>query len=61
MIGDGMGIGQITVARYSLGLDKNLTMNSFPYKGLVTTHSLINLVTDSAAAATSYEICIHCY
>ena len=51
MIGDGMGLGQITAAMY-----KNngyLNLESFPVVGLQKTHSGDNLITDSAAAATA--------
>jgi len=54
MIGDGMGIPQITIARVSSqGADGRLNLDKIKYTGLVTTHSANNLVTDSAAAGTA--------
>lgn len=50
MIGDGMGVSQITLARIVHG---KLTLDEFPVVGLVTTHSADQIVTDSAAAATA--------
>lgn len=51
MIGDGMGIPQITSGIYS----SNKTLNFFRFKniGLVTNHSYNKIVTDSAASATA--------
>ena len=51
MIGDGMGLAQITAAMYKNGNEIN--MEEFPVIGLQKTHSGDNLVTDSAAAATA--------
>jgi alkaline phosphatase len=54
LIGDGMGIGHITLARLALvGADGQLNMDKFPYVGLVKTHSVNDIVTDSAAAGTA--------
>jgi len=53
MIGDGMGTGHITATRISINPDKLLNMDQLSYGGLIMTHSLDNLVTDSAAAATA--------
>ena len=51
MIGDGMGLTQITSGMYS---NNNLTtLENFQYVGLSKTHSYDNLVTDSAAAGTA--------
>lgn len=50
MIGDGMGLTQLTAAKYAQG---TLNMERFAHIGLVTTHSANKLVTDSAAAATA--------
>lgn len=50
MIGDGMGISQITLARLLHG---PLALDRFPVTGLCTTHSSDAWVTDSAAAATA--------
>ena len=52
LIGDGMGVGQLTAAEVMNG-DEELVLTSLPYKSLVTTHSSSNYVTDSAASATS--------
>jgi alkaline phosphatase len=53
-IGDGMGIDQISVARIEhLGADGLLNLDKLPVTGLVKTHSIDNLITDSAAGATA--------
>lgn len=52
LIGDGMGIGQLTAAEIMNG-EEDLTITSLPYTSLVTTHSSSNYVTDSAASATA--------
>ena len=52
MIGDGMGIGQITAGLYS---NRNqLNLERFHVIGLVKTTSGDDLITDSAAGATAY-------
>ncbi|HFC00146.1 MAG TPA: alkaline phosphatase [Phaeodactylibacter sp.] len=51
MIGDGMGLGQITASMY---LNKRgLYLEKFPVIGLQKTFSGNNLITDSAAGATA--------
>jgi len=50
MIGDGMGVGQVTAAEIELG---TLNMERLPVGGLVTTFSGNRLVTDSAASGTA--------
>lgn len=50
LIGDGMGVSQITLAKVVHG---KLVLDEFPVVGLVTTHSADQTVTDSAAAATA--------
>lgn len=50
LIGDGMGASQLTAARYAKG---KLEMERCPVGGLVTTHSINKLVTDSAASGTA--------
>jgi len=50
MIGDGMGAGQLTAARYAKG---KLEMERCTVGGLVTTHSIDKMVTDSAASGTA--------
>ncbi|MCS7205001.1 MAG: alkaline phosphatase [Leptospiraceae bacterium] len=51
LIGDGMGIGHISAAMYSS--NKHLNITKFQHIGFTTTHSLDNLITDSAAAGTA--------
>lgn len=53
MIGDGMGLTQITSAMYSKK-DK-LNLERFFTIGLIKTHSSDNLITDSAAGATAFS------
>ena len=54
MIGDGMGLGQVTLARLeAAGQDGLLHMDTFPVTGLMRTHSANALVTDSAASGTA--------
>lgn len=54
IVGDGMGVPQVTLARLvERGPDGRLTIDEMPVTGLVTTHSDDQWVTDSAAAATS--------
>ncbi|MFZ0034860.1 MAG: alkaline phosphatase, partial [Sedimentisphaerales bacterium] len=53
-IGDGMGMGQIALARMkSAGPDGLLYMERMPVAGFVRTHSANAMVTDSAAAGTA--------
>jgi alkaline phosphatase len=52
LIGDGMGISQITAAIYANG--GKLNMERCPVTGLISTHSARDLVTDSAASATAF-------
>lgn len=54
-IGDGMGSSQRQITEYYLKEvnDYTLIMNKFPVTGIVTTHSLNSLITDSAAAGTA--------
>jgi alkaline phosphatase len=60
-IGDGMGIAHRTAARLmkfnaSLGrADGLLAMDQMPYTGLVMTHSLNSIVTDSSPGAACYS------
>tara|TARA_B100000427_G_scaffold79434_1_gene64783 strand:+ start:727 stop:1848 length:1122 start_codon:yes stop_codon:yes gene_type:complete len=51
MIGDGMGLTQITSGMYSN--NNSTALENFEYIGLSKTHSYDNLVTDSAAAGTA--------
>jgi alkaline phosphatase len=53
-IGDGMGLGQVAIARIrAAGVDGKLYMEQLPITGIVRTHSADSIVTDSAAAATA--------
>ncbi|MBI1226301.1 MAG: alkaline phosphatase [Bacteroidetes bacterium] len=52
MIGDGMGITQITAGMYLNG--NKLNLEQFEYIGLHKSYSASNLVTDSGAAATAF-------
>jgi alkaline phosphatase len=51
MIGDGMGLTQITAGMYANG--NKLNLEQFLYIGLQKTHANDDLITDSAASATS--------
>jgi alkaline phosphatase len=61
LIGDGMGIAHRTAARImSRGVQQGkanslLAMDTFPYTGIVLTHSLNSIVTDSAPGAACYS------
>ncbi len=59
MIGDGMGIAQITAGIYSS--NKTLNFTRFKNIGLMTNHSYDNIVTDSAASATAIATGIKTY
>ena len=53
-IGDGMGATQVLTARIALmGADKRFVIEKMPVTGLITTHAVDNLITDSAAGATA--------
>lgn len=52
LIGDGMGIAQITAAIYAQAEQSNL--ERFPITGLMKTHSAKHRVTDSAAGVTAF-------
>lgn len=52
MIGDGMGLAQITAGLYAN--KEHLNLEQFPVTGLMKVHSAKNLITDSAAGATSF-------
>ncbi len=54
MIGDGMGITQITAGMYING--NKLNLEQFKYIGLHKSYSSDDLVTDSAAGATAFSI-----
>ena len=52
MIGDGMGLAQITAGMYSM--DAPTALEDFPITGLSKTHSYNQFITDSAASGTAY-------
>jgi alkaline phosphatase len=59
LIGDGMGLSQITAAMYA---NKNrLNLEKFPIVGLHKTHASNDLVTDSAAGATAFACGVKTY
>lgn len=54
LIGDGMGLSQIAAARIAAyGPEGRLGLERFPTLGLVTTHSIGDLITKSDASATA--------
>lgn len=53
MIGDGMGIAQVTAGMYAN--DGALNLDQFTATGLMKTHSEKHLITDSAAGATAFS------
>ena len=59
MIGDGMGITQISAGMYMNGNTMNL--EQFPVIGLHKTYSGSNLITDSAAGATAFSCGVKTY
>ena len=53
-ISDGMGLSQLAATRiHYLGPDGRLHIERMPVTGLVTPHAIDNIITDSAASATS--------
>ncbi len=50
MIGDGLGVAQVTAARVAQG---KLQLERYPVGGLVATHSANQFITDSGAAGTA--------
>ncbi len=59
MIGDGMGLSQITAGMYA---NKNkLHLEEFPVVGLQKTYAFDNLITDSAASATAFACGVKTY
>jgi len=59
MIGDGMGVTQISAGMYSNG--NKLNLEAFPVIGLHKSYSGDNLVTDSAAGATAFSAGVKTY
>ena len=54
MVGDGMGISQITAAMYARKNQKSV-FEQFTATGMIATHSGKQLITDSAAGATAFS------
>lgn len=59
LIGDGMGLGQITAGMIANGMKTNL--EKFPVTGLHKTYASDNLITDSAAGATAFSTGVKTY
>lgn len=59
MIGDGMGLSQISAGMYSNG--NKLFLEEFPVIGLQKTYAFDNLITDSAASATAMACGVKTY
>lgn len=59
LIGDGMGLGQITGGMYMN--NNKLNLERFKKIGLIKTHASDKLITDSAASATAYSCGIKTY
>lgn len=56
LVGDGLGLSQISLARYATkGRAGRLAFESMPVTGLVSIWSASNFVTDSGAAATAFS------
>lgn len=55
IIGDGTGLNQISLSRMAIvGESSKLYIDQLPFSGISLTHSADSIVTDSAAAATSW-------
>ena len=59
MIGDGMGVTQISAGLYSN--NNRLNLERFPVIGLHKSYSADNLITDSAAGATAFSAGVKTY
>ena len=59
MVGDGMGLTQITAGMYSNG--NKIELEKFPIVGLHKSYSFDNLVTDSASGATAFSCGVKTY
>ncbi len=59
MIGDGMGLTQITAAMYNNG--NYLNLEKFPVVGFHKSYSANDLITDSAAGATAFACGVKTY
>jgi len=53
LVGDGMGITQITAAMFKSG--KKMALERFKHLGFIKTYSADTLITDSAAGATAFS------
>ncbi len=53
LIGDGMGLTQVTAGLYDH--DNHLNLERFPATGIMKTHSARHVITDSAAGATAFS------
>jgi alkaline phosphatase len=53
LIGDGMGLTQVTAGMYANG--NKLNLERFPITGLMKTYSSSHLITDSGAGATAFS------
>ncbi len=53
LIGDGMGLAQVTAGMYANG--NQLNLERFPVAGMIKTHSSSHVITDSAAGATAFS------
>lgn len=58
LIGDGMGLSQISAGLYAKG---RLAFERFRHIGLIKTYSADNLITDSAAGATAFSCGVKTY
>jgi alkaline phosphatase len=59
MVGDGMGLTQITAGLYSNG--NKLSLEKMKHIGFIKTHSADKLITDSAAGATAFSCGVKTY
>lgn len=59
MIGDGMGINQVSAAMFSS--DEPLALEQFPFVGIQKPYSSSSLITDSAAGATAMACGVKTY
>ena len=59
MVGDGMGLGQISAGMYAYG--NQTVLEEFPVVGLHKPYSFDKLITDSAAGATAFSCGVKTY
>ena len=59
MIGDGMGISQVSTSMYSN--DNHTPLERSEYIGLIKTHAIDDLITDSAASGTALSSGVKTY